>query len=123
MRKLRCTTGLWERHAFIVGIALWLCGCATPRVDWAARVGNYTLDQAILELGPPDKQAKLQDGTVVAEWLTRHGYYYASPAFGYYHGYPGWYYGTGYVTRTPDYFLRLIFTPDGKLQAWKRFAR
>jgi len=42
-----------------------LSGCAAHRVDWASRVGNYTLDQAITEYGPPDKQAKLTDNTVV----------------------------------------------------------
>ena len=45
-----------------------LTGCATRnKIDWSARVGNYTFDQTVLELGPPDKQTKLSDGTVVAE--------------------------------------------------------
>jgi hypothetical protein len=101
-----------------------LAGCATQKVDWAGRVGHYTYDQAILEIGPPDKQAKLEDGTVVADWLTRRGYVYSSPAFGYA---PWAYYGPyypGYVdTYTPDYFLRLTFGPDGKLGSWRKFAR
>jgi len=103
---------------------LLLAGCATQKVDWAGRVGQYTYDQAILEIGPPDKQARLEDGTVVAEWLTRRGYVYGSPAF----GYPPWsYYGPYYpgsvATYTPDYFLRLTFGPDGKLRSWRKFAR
>ena len=28
-------------------------------------------------MGPPDKQAKLADGTLVAEWLVNRGYTYA----------------------------------------------
>lgn len=48
-------------------------GCATQKINWAGRVGAYTFDQAVVELGPPDKQAKLTDGSVVAEWLTRRG--------------------------------------------------
>jgi hypothetical protein len=24
---------------------------------------------------------------------------------------------------SPDYYLRLIFGPDGKLQTWKKFAK
>jgi hypothetical protein len=50
--------------AFIVGCK------TTPPVDWNSRVGTYTFDQAVIELGPPDKQAKLSDGKTVAEWIT-----------------------------------------------------
>jgi hypothetical protein len=107
-----------------VALTFVLMGCATPGIDWSGRIGNYTFDQAVLELGPPDKQAKLEDGTVVAEWLTRRGYAYSSPAFGYS---PWSYYGPYhpvYVdSRMPDYFLRLTFGPDGKLTAWKKLAR
>lgn len=103
-----------------------LAGCATHKINWASRVGSYTHDQAILELGPPDKQATLTDDTVVAEWLTRGATLYSSGA-GYY-GYPGWagYYGgfyPPYVQTTPNYFLRLTFGPDGRLTAWKQYAR
>ncbi len=98
-----------------------LAGCAThPKVDWAARIGNYTFDQAVVELGPPTKQAKLTDGTLVAEWQTQRGYtqteYIPSP--GYRHRYYGGY-GTPVTTSSPDVFLRLTFGPDGKLSAWK----
>jgi len=49
-----------------------LASCATkPSVDWNDRIGNFTYDQAIAELGPPDKQSKLPDGKTVAVW-TRH---------------------------------------------------
>jgi hypothetical protein len=103
---------------------LLMIGCATSRVDWSARVGSYTFDDAVVELGPPDKQAKLQDGTLVAEWLTGRGGTYASAyrGWGYY---PYWYAmppEPAYID-TPDYFLRLIFNPEGKLQSWKRFAK
>jgi hypothetical protein len=101
-------------------------GCATNRVDWGARVGSYTFDQAVMEYGPPDKQAKLQDGTVVAEWLTRRGYTQTSPAPIFYPGYYGGHYPVYPVyndIQVPDYFLRLTFGPDGKLAAWKKFVR
>src|SRR6185295_2792300 len=49
-----------------------LAGCAsTPKVDWNARVGNFTYDQAVAEMGPPDKSTKLSDGSTVADWITR----------------------------------------------------
>lgn len=54
-------------------------GCATHRVDWNSRVGHYTFDQAVTELGPPDKQAKLTDGQLVAEWISR--YYHGGTAY------------------------------------------
>ena len=105
--------------------ALCVAGCATNRVDWNSRVGVFTYDQAVTELGPPDKQAKLTDGVVVAEWLTHRGFSETYGAYGY--GYPRWFYGPtypGYVeTYSPDYFLRLIFGADGQLQDWKKFTR
>lgn len=115
-------------------LAATLAGCATHRIDWDGRVGNYTLDQAILDFGPPDKQAKLEDGTVVADWLTRHGYSYSYGGGGYYYGHRGYYGPRGYWgyapypgpyldSYSPDYFMRLTFGPDGKLKTWKKFAK
>ena len=106
-------------------LALLLGGCATRKVDWASRVGSYTFDQAIAEFGPPDKQAKLTDGTLVADWLTRRGYHQFYAAGGYYgSAYRHWQYSPAYVdTYSPDYFLRLTFGADGRLKAWKKVAR
>lgn len=112
-----------SRWVWPVLVGLLLVGCATQKIDWAARVGNYTFDQAVGEFGPPDKQARLQDGTLVAEWLTSHGYAFAYPAWG---SYPGWCgpFAPAYInTYAPDYLLRLTFGPDGKLKASKQFAR
>lgn len=105
---------------------LLITGCATPKIDWDSRVGSYPFDMAVTDFGPPDKQAKLSDGSTVAEWLTRRGYTTISPAF--YHGrYPGVICGPPFPpmieTRTPDAFLRLTFGPDNKLAAWKKIAR
>jgi hypothetical protein len=106
--------------------ALAFAGCATtPKINWAARVGHYTYDQAVLELGPPDKVAKLDNGIIVAEWVTQSaqtvgptGPYLVRP--GYY------YYGAmapGYApTYFPAWHLRLTFGADGKLTAWKKYA-
>ncbi len=110
----------------LLGLALslgLLAGCATNKIDWAARVGTYTLDQAVLDFGPPDKQAKLTDGATVSEWLTRRGsnYLYGSPARFPYYGYSG--FSTYVETSAPDSFLRLTFDPEGKLKAWKKLAR
>lgn len=97
---------------------LLLSACATgPKVDWQSRVGEYTFDQAVLELGPPDKDAKLTDGMRVSEWLTyrsRTGTYLT--------------YGRGGLvqtvdTPTPEYYLRLTFDTNGKLQSFKKYAK
>jgi hypothetical protein len=101
-----------------------LAGCATaPRIDWAARIGNYTYDQAVLDFGPPVKSAKLSDGTIVADWLKRRGEVVVTPEPYPYIGPPGYfvapypaYYNT---TSFPPVYRRLIFGPDGRLKQYK----
>lgn len=114
----------------VVGLILvtMLAGCATPRTDWSARVGNYTFDQAVSELGPPDTQTKLSDGALVAKWLTRRGYRQVYPVGGYYYphgpaGHYNWYPPTYVDTTSPDYFLVLTFNPDGQLRTWRELTR
>ena len=107
--------------------ATFLAGCASPKIDWAGRIGGYTYDQAVVEFGPPDKQAKLEDGTIVADWLTRHGYTHSYGAGGYFgpRGYGSYspYAGPYLESYSPDYFLRLTFGSEGKLKSWKKFAK
>jgi hypothetical protein len=102
-----------------------LAGCVTQKIDWPARVGQYTQDQAIMDFGPPDKSAKLFDGTVVDEWLTEHSRVIVAPEP--YFLEPGGYFGPPTPTYTetyvPDYYLRLTIGPDGRLKAWKRFVK
>lgn len=116
--------GRYLPFAVIIGLLLFIVGCATgPRIDWASRIGNYTYEQAILELGPPDKNATLTDGTVVAEWLTQRGYAYSyAPSYRYSPYHYGPIYQPTYIDTyaTPDVFLRLIFAPDGRLQDYKK---
>ena len=110
----------------VICFAIWfamlnllLAGCSsTPPVDWNSRIGNYTYDQAVTDLGPPDKTAKLSDGKTVADWVThRHG---SGLSFGvgtgFYSG-GSTAVGTGVGTSTgySDRVLRLTFGPDGKL--------
>jgi hypothetical protein len=127
MRTSQSAAVGWGRLTLVTALALLLAGCATQKIDWAARTGNYAFDQAVVEFGPPDKQAQLTDGTVVAEWLTRRGSRQVYPVGGYYGHYAPWYYGPFYPTYVdsyaPDYFLRLTFGPDGKLMHAKNFAK
>ena len=101
-----------------------LVGCASHKIDWNARVGNYTFDQAVIELGPPAKQARLTDGTIVAKWQTQRGHtqiYYA-PAYGYRGGYYGGFYPPPVTSWSPDAFLRLTFDAAGNLKEWKKIV-
>ena len=99
-------------------------GCkSTPKVDWNSRIGNYTYDQAVAELGPPDKTAKLSDGKTVADWIkhSQGGGMSFGVGTGFYSG-GGTAVGTGVSTSSgyPDQVLRLTFGPVGKLLEFKK---
>ena len=98
--------------------ALMLTGCATNKIDWNTRVGNYTFDDAVAELGVPDRQATLTDGSIVAEWLQRRGGAYGTA----YHS--RWSrFHTYDVHEFPDSYLRLVFGPDRQLSRAANFSR
>ena len=103
-------------------VAAFIVGCQTTKpVDWNSRVGNYTFDQAVSELGPPDKQAKLSDGKTVAEWIThRNGGSGLSVGTGFYGGGVGvgmsHSVGQGYRDRV----LNLTFDADNQLASWSK---
>jgi len=101
-------------------------GCKTtpPKVDWEGRVGKYTYDQAVAELGPPEKSAKLSDGKTVAEWVVGRG---SSPSFGIGLGSysPGIGVGVGQTIGGGNYdkILRLDFDANGELIDFKMEKR
>ena len=97
-------------------------GCqSTSGTDWSSRVGNYTYDQAVAELGPPEKTEPLGNGGVEAVWVkfTNIGFGYGmgagtsgnSGAIG-----MGQTVGSGYNSKV----LRLVFGPDQKLVSWSK---
>ena len=93
-------------------------------------MGSYTYDQAITELGPPERSAKLSDGSTVAEWLASRGLRtgFVSGGFanyGPYYGHRGFYGGPMFITESasPDAYLRLTFDAEGKLVAWRNVNR
>ena len=97
-------------------------GCASkPKTDWNSRIGNFTFDQAVLELGPAVGSSQLADGTRVAEWFLKPG---PQISFGLGTGFSG---GSGAVgvgqsvaVPTPGHYLRLVFGPEGQLQRWEK---
>ncbi len=102
---------------FLFLLVLFLTGCAT-KIDWSSRVGRYNYDDAIRELGVPDRSAMLSDGSTVAEWLRRRG-----GAYGTVHGFGYSRLDTFDINQFPDSYVRLIFGPDHQLVKAENFAR
>ncbi len=111
--------GLWLHSLCTLLLALGLfTGCQTNKIDWASRVGTYTFDDAVKEMGPPDKTATLTDGTQVCEWLTYRGSDGGTVITS---GYYGVYASSN--PGSPDAFLRLTFNPEKKLTEAKRLYK
>lgn len=103
-----------------------LSGCATPKIDWTARIGIYAYDRALADYGPPDKSAKFSDGSTVATWMTERSQTFINA--GPYFIAPRRYYGPVFVpgysqTYFPARYLELTFGADGKLKAEKEYSR
>jgi len=97
-------------------------GCETTKpIDWNSRIGTYTFDQAVTELGPPDKETTLSDGKLVAQWIThRNGGSSFSVGTGFYTGGVG--VGVGHTTGSayPDRILTLTFGTNLVLVAYSK---
>ena len=88
---------------------------------WNGRIGSYTYDQAVIELGPPEKEATISDGTTVCQWLVaRSRVFVRNPAFSYWYPMGG---SMGDVSSTPEVFLQLTFAKDRRLTAWKKVMK
>lgn len=119
MKRFVFPSVLWLVAA-LIALPLLSAGCASkPKIDWASRVGTYTFDQAVLELGPPDKASDLSDGTKVAEWFVKRN---SRLSFGVGTGFYGSNTGVGVSQRIggrgTEKYLRLTFNPEKKLQTW-----
>lgn len=97
-------------------VTLLSTGCQAPGINWDKRIGTFTYDQAVEELGPPDSQAVLSDGRTVVKWSSH--YYVEGGAFivGGFHSrlvetYPGSY---------QESSLILTFNPNHVLVFWAR---
>lgn len=98
-------------------------GCkSTPKVDWDSRVGAFTYDQAVAELGPPDKTATLSDGKKVADWAerSRGGGVSFGVGTGFSTGGVGMGVGQSVGSSRRDRVLRLTFDSDNKLVSWAK---
>jgi len=126
--RMKAHTSFQSMRCLCAGTALLgllLAGCATKKTDWNSRVGSYTYDQAVIDLGPPDKKAKLSDGKTVAEWITHRsggGGLSIGVGGGSYgrHGGMGVGVSQSVGSGSSDRGLRLIFGTDGKLSSWSK---
>ena len=110
---------------------LGLSGCASPSktakvnqrdVNWIERVGTYTYEQALADLGRPAVIGEASDGTT-AEWVVRR-----SPRMSFGFGVGGGSFGSrsgvgvgvGSSVSPPAHGenLRLKFDNNGKLKEW-----
>ncbi len=116
-----------------LAVGLALAGCASqpktakvdPRtINWNERVGSYTYDQAIAELGKPAITGESGDGKT-AEWILQR-----SPQMSFGFGVGGGGYGShsmagvgvGSSVSPPSHGenLRLRFDQEGKLKEWSK---
>ncbi len=112
----------------IVLLVLMLTGCVTP-IDWNSRIGVYTYNQAVTDYGTPAVTDRLNDGSIVANWMTRREHAVVTPgpigSPGVYTP-TGFYYGAGTTYSTtyfPAQFLRLEFDANQRLKAWKKYSK
>jgi hypothetical protein len=95
-----------------------------PRIDWDSRVGSYTFDQAVLDMGPPDRSTEISEGRKVADWVTdRTRSPRVSFGLGSYGGGGGVGVGTGTGGNAVEKVLRLTFDRDGNLLNWESTRR
>ena len=98
-----------------------LAGCATPPpADWDSRVGHYTYDQAVAELGLPNRQAKLSDGKVVSKWFVQPPAAPHSNSGMSYYGNHGFVAGQTIGSGINSQMLQLTFDANGTLIAWSK---
>ncbi|HUB87694.1 MAG TPA: hypothetical protein VMB22_07350 [Verrucomicrobiae bacterium] len=121
------STPAFKKMAVAVLAASVLAGCATQPINWAARVGNYTYDQAVKDYGQPDNDNKLPSGTIVAEWLIERGQTVVQPQGPYWTGpyrpfAPGSSPDYG-ATQFPSRYLELTFNKDGVLTGEREYSR
>jgi hypothetical protein len=115
--------------SFIV-LVLLAGGCASGRramiddIDWKSRIGNYTYDQALADLGHPNVIGESSEGRI-AEWVLER-----SPAVSFgiglgtgslgHHSSTGVGVGTSVSPPPSGEYLRLRFDREDKLAEWTR---
>ena len=101
--------------------ALLFAGCATPKpIDWNSRVGSYTYQQAVAELGQPDRVARLSDGRTVYKWFTQPQVNPTVNSGMSYYGSTGFAAGQNLNSGPNLNYLQLTFGTNGMLSNWSK---
>ena len=107
-----------------------MAGCASKpkanvkNIDWGTRIGSYTYEQALQELGKPDVISESSEGRT-AEWVLRRspnisfGFGVGTGSYGSHSG-AGVGVGTAVSPPPSGEYLRLRFGKDGKLAEWTK---
>ena len=118
--KLRCL--------LLIVLTLLAGGCASGTkttikdIDWGSRIGTYTYNEALAELGEPDVIGQSSEGKI-AEWVLQRspnvtfGFGFGGVGFGH-HTSTGVGVGTTVSPPPSGEYLRLRFDNDGKLAEW-----
>ena len=113
------------RRLLLIVLALLAGSCATGTkatvkdIDWGSRIGTFTYEEALAELGEPDVIGESSEGKI-AEWVVRRSPM-VSFGFGFGTGSHGRHTSTGVglgtsVSPPPSgEYLQLRFDKDGKL--------
>jgi hypothetical protein len=120
--KLKCLL------LIVLALLVWSCASGTKatvqNIDWGSRIGTYTYEEALAELGEPDVISESSEGRI-AEWVLRQ-----SPNVSFSFGFGGASYGhhtgtgvgVGTTVSPPPSgeYLHLKFDKNGKLSEWTR---
>jgi hypothetical protein len=119
----------WARLSLIVLVFLSGSCASSPKpnikeTDWGSRIGTYTYEEALAELGEPDVIGESNQGRA-AEWVVRRspmvsfGFGFGTGSYG---GHTATGVGVGTSVSPPPSgeYLRLRFDKDGKLAEWSR---
>ncbi len=118
------------RYLLLIVLALPVGGCASGTkatvkdIDWGSRIGTYTYEEALAELGEPNVIGESSEGKI-AEWVLQRshnvtfGFGFGSGSFGR-HTSTGVGVGTTVSPPPSGEYLHLRFDNDGKLAEWTK---
>ena len=119
----------WSLFALLLTISIGMVGCASrpkidPNINWSERIGNYTYEHAMAELGPPAVVGESAEGRS-ADWIVKRS---PNMSFGFgvgggsYGSHVGTGVGVGTTVSPPPRgeYLHLSFDAQGKLKSWSK---
>lgn len=118
------------RFLLLIVLTLLAGGCASGTkatiqdIDWGSRIGTYTYEEALTELGEPNVIGESAEGRI-AEWVLRQspavsfGFGFGTGSYGH-HSSTGVGVGTSVSPPPGGEYLQLKFDKNGKLSGWTK---